>query len=52
MAALSVQPKWPQPKKKAAKGGTGKGTVNFVHKKYGADTWKCSESTTCTWMEN
>ena len=52
VAALSVQPKRPQPKKKAAKGGKGKGTVCFVHKKYGADTWKCTEPTTCTWTEN
>ena len=51
-AALSVQPKRPQPKKKPTKGGKGKGTVCFVHKKYGADTWKCAEPTTCTWTEN
>ena len=36
VAALSMQPKWPQLKKKAARGGKGKGTVCFVHKKYGA----------------
>ena len=52
VAALSVQPKRPQPKKKAAKGGKGKGTVCYTHKKYGADTWKCAEPTTCTWAEN
>ena len=52
MAALSVQPKWPQPKKKAAKGGKGKGTMCFVNKKYDANTWKCAEPTTCTWTEN
>ena len=52
VAALSVQPKWSQPKKKAAKGGKGKGTVCVVHKKYGAHTWKCAEPTTCTWTEN
>ena len=44
-----MQPKWPQPKKKAAKG---KGTVCFLLKKYGADTWKYTEPTTCTWTEN
>ena len=48
VAALSLQPKRPQPKKKNAKG---KGTACFVHKKYGADTWKCAEPTTCTGME-
>ena len=52
VAALSVQPKRPQPKKKPTKGGKGKGTVCFVHKKYGADTWKCAEPTICTWTEN
>ena len=52
VAALSVQPKQPQPKKKAAKGGKGKGTVRYTHKKYGADAWKCTEPTTCTWAEN
>ena len=52
VAALNVQPKRPQPKKKAAKGGKGKGTVCHTHKKYGADTWKCAEPTTCTWAEN
>ena len=52
VAVLSVQPKWPQPKKKAAKGGKGKGTMCFVHKKYRPDTWKCTEPTTCTWTEN
>ena len=52
VTALSVQPKRPQPKKKTAKGGKGKGTVCFVHKKYGADTWKCTEPTTCTWTDN
>ena len=52
VAALSVQPKRPQPKKKAATGGKGKGTVCFVHKKYGANTWKWAEPTTCTWTEN
>ena len=52
VAALSVQPKWPQPKKKAAKGGKGKGTMCFVNKKYDANTWKCAEPTTCTWTEN
>ena len=29
-----------------------KGTVCYTHKKYGADTWKCAEPTTCTWAEN
>ena len=52
VAAISVQPKWPQPKKKAAKGGKGKGTVCYTHKKYGANTWECAEPTTCTWAEN
>ena len=52
VAVLSVQSKRPQPKKKAAKGGKGKSTVCFVHKKYGADTWKCADPTTCTWTEN
>ena len=52
VVALSVQPKRPQPKKKAAKGGKGKGTMCFIHKKYGADAWKCAEPTTCTWAEN
>ena len=52
VAALSVQPNRPQPKKKAAKNGKGKGTVCFGHRKYGADTWKCTEPTTCTWTEN
>ena len=52
VAALSVQPKRSQPKKKATKGGKGKGTVCFVHKKYGADTWKCAEPTTCSLTEN
>ena len=52
VAALSVQPKRTQPRRKAAKGGKGKGTVCFSHKKYGADCWKCAEPTTCTWTEN
>ena len=43
VAVLSVQPKRPQPKKKTAMGSKGKGTVCFVHKKYGADTWKCTD---------
>ena len=38
--ALNVQPKRPKPKKKAARGGKGKGTVCYTHKKYCADTWK------------
>ena len=37
VAVLSVQPKRPQPKKKAAKGGKGKGTMCYPHRKYGAD---------------
>ena len=52
VAALSVQPKRSQPRRKAAKGSKGKGTVCFLHKKYGADCWRCAEPTTCTWTEN
>ena len=52
MALLSIWPKQPQPKKKAAKGGKGKGTTCFIHKKYGADAWKCADPTTCIWSEN
>ena len=52
VAALNMQPKQSHPKKKAAMGGKTKGTVCFVHKKYGTDTWKCAEPTTCTWTEN
>ena len=52
VAVLSVQPKRPQPKKKAAKCGKGKSTVCCVHKRYGVDTWKCADPTTCTWTEN
>ena len=52
VAALNVPPKSPQPKKKAAKGGKGKGTICYVHKKYGADSWKCANPTTCMWTEN
>ena len=52
VAALSMQPKQPQPKKKAAKGGKGRGTVCYMHKKYGADAWKCADTTTCTWTDN
>ena len=51
VVALSVQPKRPQPKRKPTKGGKGKGTVYFVHKKYGANTWKCAEPTTSTWWK-
>ena len=43
VAALNVRPKRHQPKKKAAKGG--KGTVCHMHKKYGAETWKCADPT-------
>ena len=52
VAVLSVQPKRAQPKKKAAKCGKDESTVCFVHKRYGADTWKCADPTTCTWTEN
>ena len=52
VAALNVQPKRPQPKKKAPKGNKGKGAICYVHKKYGADAWKCADPTTCTWTEN
>ena len=47
VAALSMQPKRPQPKKKATKG---KSTVCFVHKKYGDDTWKAQVWGCMDWL--
>ena len=52
VAALNVQPKRPQHKKTAAKGGKGQGKLCHVHKKYGDQTWKCADSNTCTWSGN
>ena len=52
VAALKVQTKWQQPKKKTAKDSKGKDTVCYVHKKYGDQTWKCAAPSTCRWSEN
>ena len=52
MAALNVQPKRPQHKKNADKGGKGQGKLCHVHKKYGDQTWKCADPRTCTWSGN
>ena len=52
VAALNVQTKRHQPKKKTTKDNKGKDTVCYVHKKYGDQTWKCAAPTTCTWAEN
>ena len=52
VAALNVQPKHPQHKKNAAKGGEGQGKLCHVHKKYEDQTWKCADPRTCTWSEN
>ena len=43
VAALNVQPKHPQHKKTAAKGGKGQGKLCHVHKKYGDQTLKCAD---------
>ena len=51
-AALNVQPKHPQHKKPAAKGGKGQGKLCHVHKKYGDQMWKCADPRTCTWSGN
>ena len=52
VAALNVQPKHPQPKKKAAKGGKSQGKLCYSHQKYGDQTWKCADPRTCTWSGN
>ena len=52
VAALNVQPKRPQPKKKAAKGGKSQGKLCHSHQKYGDQIWKCSDPRTCTWSGN
>ena len=43
VAALNVQPKGPQHKKSAAKGGKSQGKLCHIHKKYGDNTWKCMD---------
>ena len=48
VAALNVQPKRPQHKKAAAKGGKSQGKLCHVHKKYGDQRWKCANPCTCT----
>ena len=52
VAALNVQPKCPQPKKKAAKGCKSQGKLCYSHQKYGDQTWKCADPRTCTWSGN
>ena len=52
VAALNVQPKRPQPKKKAAKGGKSQGKLCYSRQKYGDQTWKCADPRTCTWSGN
>ena len=52
VAAINVQPKHPQHKKTATKGGKGQGNLFHVHKKYGDQTWKCANPRTCTWSGN
>ena len=52
VAVLNVQPKCPQHKKTAAKGGKGQGKLCHVHQKYGDQMWKCADPRTCTWSGN
>ena len=52
VAALNVQPKRPQHKKTAAKGGKSQGKLCHVHKKYRDQTWKCGDPRNCTWSRN
>ena len=33
-------------------GRQGQGHCCYVHKKYGANSWKCADPTTCKWTEN
>ena len=49
MAALNVQPKCPQHKKNAAKGGNIQGKLCHLPKKYQDDTWKCMDPHTYPW---
>ena len=52
VAALNLQPKCPQPKKKAAKGVKSQGKLCHSHQKYGDQTWKCVDPCTCPWSGN
>ena len=52
VVALNVQPKRPQHKKTAAKGGKSQGKLCHVHKKYRDQTWKCGDPRNCTWSRN
>ena len=52
VAALNVQPKPPQSKKKAAKGSKSHGKLCHSHQKYGDHRWKCADPHNCTCSGN
>ena len=52
VAALNVQPKHTQPKKKAAKGSKSQRKLCHSNQKYGDQTWKCADPRSCTWSGN
>jgi len=49
VAALNVQAKRNQPKKKPAKGNKAKEKLCYKHKKFGNQAWECADPATCSW---
>ena len=52
VVVLNIQPKRPQPKKKAAEAGKLPGKLCRCHQKFGDQTRKCVDLLTCMWSGN